>query len=250
MPTLIVLILTLVTLIWYTVETGRLRKIAQQQIRIALDQQRMSVQPVVTLEFDRKPHKLEYGMPKLCNIGIGPAFNIKIRSIGSSEAEIRFEPVALLKPSAERVTEASVYLKGRYDQRLRDGDAFARQLETLSTAQVDLTTVEPTSRASIFELLTEYDDSIGNHYVSEMRLLHDVLLEETSTRFNANPRSRPGLRGEFSTSMRRSFPVATGCRVLGWSGGRRKAGIVTTLTLVASVGQPKRCGTTTPHGLV
>jgi len=136
--TLFVLTLTLGTIIWYTIETWRLRRTAQQQIRIALDQQRMSVQPVVILEFDRKLHKQQHGMPKVCNIGIGPAFNSKIRSIGSSQAEIRFEPIALLKPSAELDIEASVYRNGRYHQRLRDGKAFVDQLETLSTAQVDL----------------------------------------------------------------------------------------------------------------
>ena len=52
--TLVVLTATLGVLILYTIETYRLRAAAQKQVQIAIEQRRMSIQPLVVTEFERK----------------------------------------------------------------------------------------------------------------------------------------------------------------------------------------------------
>lgn len=109
---LAVTILTLITaaaLIWYTIETSRLRRATQEQVektglllKEAQTQNEHSIQPIVTLERANDLRILENtaNMPAtqivIRNLGLGAAFNIDVEPLRGPNTTIRFVPTMSL----------------------------------------------------------------------------------------------------------------------------------------------------------
>jgi hypothetical protein len=109
---LTVAILTPVTtaaLIWYTIETSKLRNATQKQVEksgLLLEEAQIqnehSIQPIVTLEPANDLHIIEKGanMPAvqtvIRNLGSGAAFNISVEPLRGRNTTIRFVPTMSL----------------------------------------------------------------------------------------------------------------------------------------------------------
>lgn len=108
------LAVTLLVVLWYTVETFRLRK---EMVR----QNKISLRPIVLPDFD-----IPARVFRLRNCGVGCALNVRVSPVriprdlaqglgfGECECEIRFEP-AYYMPSQERLpTPFSVWAGGQH----------------------------------------------------------------------------------------------------------------------------------------
>ena len=110
----VAIILTLVVVLVYTVETYKLRRAAQAQtdetrrlLKEAKIQNERSILPVVTIEGARGiPVSEGANMPAfqtvISNLGSGPAFNISIDPLRGPGAAIRFEHTTALAPGDQQ----------------------------------------------------------------------------------------------------------------------------------------------------
>ena len=98
--------LTFAALIWYTIETQRLRRAAERQNEIA-------GMPIVALRLASGERKL--GQPlslasqSIRNVGNGTAFNIEISTIQKKPFEVRFEPAPLLEPKDNQLLDYTIW---------------------------------------------------------------------------------------------------------------------------------------------
>jgi hypothetical protein len=109
--TFIVLTITLAVLVCYTVETHRLRRVAQEQLSA-------SYRPVVTvtgLSGDPLPgtasHLGDTGVFLWCNnVGFGPALDVEVNELRHGSAAIVFESVPLLEQGEDRALVGQMVL--------------------------------------------------------------------------------------------------------------------------------------------
>jgi hypothetical protein len=115
-----VTILTLITaaaLIWYTIETFRLRRATQKLLKEAQIQNEHSIRPIVMLEPANDLHILEKGanMPAvqivIRNLGLGAAFNVDVEPLSGRSTTIRFVPTMALA-AGQREPVSLVYTEG------------------------------------------------------------------------------------------------------------------------------------------
>ena len=93
---------TLLVLIWYTIETYKLRKAAQAQVETAT--MPMVVFQSCTVEVE-KPYGIGSGevyRPLVRNLGTGPAFNVIIQPIQVADRVADFEFPRMLAPREEQ----------------------------------------------------------------------------------------------------------------------------------------------------
>jgi hypothetical protein len=84
---LVVLTFTLAVIIWYSLETRRLRAITQEQLS-------RSYLPLVVVEFKKEIHAGDtIYIPAVRNIGFGPAFNIRISDLKNANCRSDFSRV-------------------------------------------------------------------------------------------------------------------------------------------------------------
>jgi hypothetical protein len=98
--------LTFAALIWYTIETQRLRRAAERQNEIA-------GMPIIALRLSSGERKL--GQPlslasqSIRNVGNGTAFNIEISTVQNRPFEIRFESTPLLEPKDNQLLDYTIW---------------------------------------------------------------------------------------------------------------------------------------------
>jgi hypothetical protein len=112
--------LTFGGLVWYTIETRKMRVTAQQQFEIASKQFKAGYRPVVVLTFEPRPEGQRMILHlKLHNVGTGPAFGVQVKSIQYESTHnkvmvhIDFPVVALLQQSEPRALEIGRFVDGQ-----------------------------------------------------------------------------------------------------------------------------------------
>jgi hypothetical protein len=154
-------------LIWYTVETLRLRKAAQRQNEI-------SIMPVLVLEFESGERALAGHMkledPQLRNIGNGPAFNIQVATIAGPDLEVRFDGVPVLDKAAGERLRFTIWQGGKTT-------GFSRRTVLLASVITSGQLGAKTAVAATF------NDSAGVRYRSGYVIRYDSTAKETTTAF-------------------------------------------------------------------
>lgn len=106
MAAAIAALLTFLALIWYTIETQRLRRAAEKQNQIV-------GMPIVVLRLSSEERMLgqplSLALQSLRNVGNGPAFNIDISPISKPPIEVRFSPVPILEPKDNRALDYCIF---------------------------------------------------------------------------------------------------------------------------------------------
>src|SRR5260370_39247063 len=92
---------TLIVLIWYTVETQRLRREAQRQ-------NENSTMPIVMFQSVYvRGQNITVSRPVIRNLGSGPAFNVSVSPITLSGRTVTFEHPRTLAPGQEEYVAVS-----------------------------------------------------------------------------------------------------------------------------------------------
>ena len=154
-------------LIWYTIETQRLRRAAEKQNEI-------SGMPIVALRLAsgerRLGESLTLEFQSLRNIGNGPAFNIDVTPIQKAPFEVRFNPIRLLEPKDSQRLEYTVLQ-----------DALASGFSKMS---VWLESVIETGRlGSEIAISVSYSDASGKRYRSDHVIRFDAAARTVTTAF-------------------------------------------------------------------
>ena len=160
-------VITMATLIWYTVQTFLLRKAAQRQNEIA-------VMPVLVLEFESEERALA-GLMKLedlqlRNIGNGPAFNIQMETIAGVDSEVRFDVVHVLDKAAVEKLGFIIWQGGKTS-------GFSREMVLLASIITSGQLGAETNVAATFS------DSAGIQYRSNHVIRYDPAAKKTTTAF-------------------------------------------------------------------
>lgn len=154
-------------LIWYTIETQRLRRAAEKQNEI-------SGMPIVALRLASGERglgeSLTLDFQSLRNIGNGPAFNIDVTPIQKAPFEVRFDPIRLLEPRDSQPLEYTV---------LQDGLASG-----FPKVSVWLERVLETGQLG-FEMAirVSYSDASGKRYRSDHIIRFDAAAKTVTTVF-------------------------------------------------------------------
>jgi hypothetical protein len=158
---LIALTATLCVLIWYTIETYKLRLAAQKQLE-------SSNMPIIALEYsgpfcsDETGHSL---LPMfVCNCGTGPAFNVRLGNWRKGETARIFEPITFVQHG----DKAQVHDEYRIGT-LR----LSEPTDILCLSYFLAVEKEGPDAPRIFGASLEYEDSTGKTHVS----LHKVVFE-------------------------------------------------------------------------
>jgi len=154
-------------LIWYTVETQRLRRAAEKQNEI-------SGMPIVALKVASGERRL--GEPlalesqSLRNIGNGPAFNIDVTPIQKAPFEVRFDPIRLLEPKDSQSLEYTV---------LQDAltSGFSKMSVWLESV------IETGQLGSEIAISVSYSDASGKRYRSDHIIRFDAAAKTVTTVF-------------------------------------------------------------------
>jgi hypothetical protein len=162
----IILALTLVTVLWYTIETRRMQKAVAAQVQLSVRQVNLSVLPffvayvgdvLVENERDRYIEALE-----LENIGNGVALNAKIDSLDIDlgedmrqiypDAYLSFDPLMSISKRAKvLVTHLSFVSKEQENNRIPQLDWMHH--------------LKPPGAAKNYEMKIRFMDVLGNRYV-------------------------------------------------------------------------------------
>lgn len=163
------------TLIWYTIETQRLRRAAEKQNEV-------SVMPIVALRLSSGERRLGEPLSLKCqslrNVGFGPAFNIDVSPIQKAPFEVRFERVGLLEPKDSEDLQYTV---------LQDAvkSGFSKMsvwLESvISTGQL----------GSEMAVSVSYSDTSGNRYHSDHIIQFDAAAQTITAVFKDHRKDRP-----------------------------------------------------------
>jgi hypothetical protein len=106
----IVLSATFIAIGIYTWETILLRRSADRQVQLALDQQRGTVRPVLLIEFDWYADEESDHLPMLRNVGAGPALDVELQPIIISETErIGFERIPVIRSDGAEPLEIRAF---------------------------------------------------------------------------------------------------------------------------------------------
>jgi hypothetical protein len=95
LATAFITLITLIVLIWYTVETYRLRKAAQTQTEIA-------TMPIVSFDIvPFKDYEVYVELPAVRNVGSGPAFDVQFQPVKLEDRSIEFSRIPVLRAGAD-----------------------------------------------------------------------------------------------------------------------------------------------------
>jgi hypothetical protein len=164
---------TLAVVIWYTIETKRLRETAQDQIEVALDQSRASIRPTLFLAFERELTQNEHP-PAIHNLGTGPAFNVVFDPVWITDTEeIRFNDVSIVGTSFQNgiPLNPAAFRGGNFYEWLKTASKFAFYLSRKAEREDSNVVLKAT-----------YSDAAGNKYASRFIVDFDVLLQKITTR--------------------------------------------------------------------
>jgi len=154
-------------LIWYTIETQRLRRAAEKQNEI-------SGMPIVALRLAsgerRLGESLTLEFESLRNIGNGPAFNIDVTPIQEAPFEVRFDPIRLLEP---KDSQRLVYTV------LQDSltSGFSKTSMWLESV------IETGQLGSEMAIRVSYSDASGKRYRSDHVIQFDAVAMTITTVF-------------------------------------------------------------------
>ena len=160
---------TFFALIWYTIETQRLRRAAERQNDIA-------GMPIVLLKLssvEQRPGGLLLDCESIRNVGNGPAFDINISAIQKAPFEIRFEPIHLLEPKQTYVLDITVW---------RDVgvSVFSKMSVWLESV------IESGELGSEMPVDISYADAAGKRYRSRHVVQYDAVAKRVSTGFQGH----------------------------------------------------------------
>jgi hypothetical protein len=163
-----------VVLIWYTIETQRLRRAAEKRNEI-------SGMPIVALRLSsgerRHGEPLSLELQSLRNIGNGPAFNIDVTTIQKAPFEVRFEPVLLLEPKDSQGLQYTVW----QDAVISGFSKMSVWLESV---------IEAGQLGSEVAITVSYSDASGNRYHSDHIIQFDAAAKTVTTVFKDHKRDR------------------------------------------------------------
>src|ERR1035437_1282317 len=178
---LAVTILTLITaaaLIWYTIETSRLRRATQEQVektglllKEAHTQNEHSIQPIVTLERANDLHSIEKTATQIVirNLGLGAAFNIDVEPLCGPSTTIRFVPTMSLA-AGQREPISLVYTE--------DGKQVVSGAYELIQRMFHSNELDEGARS-----IVRYADVTGKRYRTTIIYHYDRQSRETTPRF-------------------------------------------------------------------
>jgi hypothetical protein len=151
---------TLLVLIWYTVETYRLRKAAQAQVESGM-------MPMVVFQFCRVKQETHNGFqwenrPVVRNLGAGPAFNVSIRPVPVGDKAAEFEFPRMLAPAEEQF----VAICGLRDKEAFDGGR-------VRTTRPFLTALQSCKDRTSTRGCITYTSAIGKTFATMFTILHD-----------------------------------------------------------------------------
>lgn len=169
-------------LIWYTIETQKLRRAAEKQNEIGQLQNERSILPIVLLEGTNIPVAEDANMPSfqtaIHNLGSGSAFNILIEPLQGPKTTIRFEHTTALaagdsQPVRMMVVEDGKQVASRAYQNICRM-FHNRQLVTGSTGVI------------------KYSDVNGTKYRTILAYNYDELTREVILKFDRMEPEAPG----------------------------------------------------------
>jgi hypothetical protein len=157
-------------LIWYTIETHRLRRDAEKQNEI-------SGMPIVALRLSSGERRL--GEPltlvfqSLRNIGNEPAFNIDVTPIQRAPFEVRFESIHLLEPKDSLGLQYTILQ-----------DAITSGLSKMSVWLESV--IETGQLGSEMAISVSYSDASGKRYRSDHLVQFDAAAKTITTVFKGH----------------------------------------------------------------
>lgn len=160
--------ITMLFLIWYTIETSRLRKAAQRQNSIPF----MPIVVVDIAPMNAQGGHLTLGEPAIRNIGSGPAFQIELQTLRLGEHEIRFAVVALVERDKPAKLDYTIWQGG--------------QTSGFSKRSVLLQSVLSGSETRLeLPLVITFRDMAGTRYGSRAVIVYDPMAKEIKTEYGS-----------------------------------------------------------------
>lgn len=146
-----------VVLIWYTIETCRLRKEAQRQTA-------MTAMPALFVRTQRRPSSSSLFL-NVENIGKGPAFNVCFESLTGPDCKLTFKPIPLLLVGEQhKEVESDIE------------EISAESYDTASGAIASLMSQERLPRE--LTLMASFQDLSGRRYKSSFLVRCDGFVQE------------------------------------------------------------------------
>jgi hypothetical protein len=171
---------TMAFLIWYAVETYRLRKASQRQNEIAVDlwktaqrQSRIPFIPIVVVYV--APEKAQGGHltlddPAIRNIGNGPAFQVEIQTLQIGAYEVRFTVVPLVERDKSIKLDYTIWQDGQTAEFPR-GSVLLQSVISANETRLEL------------PLVITFRDMAGNRYCSRPTIVYDPMAKEIRTEY-------------------------------------------------------------------
>jgi hypothetical protein len=165
---------TLVVLIWYTIETYKLRKAAQAQVET-------SMMPMVVVMSSRVPATSgigEWYRLVIRNLGAGPALNVNVQPIPVANRLAVFEFSRMLAPGED----ACAMIGGLHDV-CDDGQGYINR-RTISDSSSFRTALQACKDRTTTQGLITYTSASGKKFQTKFTILHDSSELDSFVLFN------------------------------------------------------------------
>jgi hypothetical protein len=148
-------------------ETYKQTRLALEQSALSRAQHVASQKPILVLLIDQAAasmgkDKLGLQRISLKNIGLGPAFNIRVRSFQYQDYRLEFDPLDFIEKEKSRALGFVASAGGEYS-------GLARSLILLETALLS----EQNAVVSEIPVEYSYDDTFGNRYRANAEMMVD-----------------------------------------------------------------------------
>lgn len=163
----VVLLLTLVAIVWYTLETRRMQKAVAAQVKTLVQQTNLSIRPIFVAYIGERRMQNEHDLAVDCfeleNVGKGIALNITVDSL---EIELEDDAAKDVFPAARLTFDAVLSIQPGQRELVTHQSFTSNEENQPWRGMVDwMNRLKPPRAIRDYDLLVRFADILGNKWI-------------------------------------------------------------------------------------
>jgi hypothetical protein len=168
----LVLFLTLIAMVWYTIETRRMQKAVAAQVKTLVQQTNLSIRPIFIAYIGEKRMRNEHDLAVDCleleNVGKGIALNITVDSVA---VELEDDAAKATFPAPRLIFDAVLSIQPGERELVTHQSSTSDEETQPWRGHVDwMNRLKPPRAIRDYELLVRFADILGNRWIKTIHV--------------------------------------------------------------------------------